>query len=41
VRLAGRRRRVSIVFKVDAETVRIVGVFYGGRNIGPGLLEEE
>ena len=41
VRLVGWRRRVSIVFRVDAETVKSIGIFYRGRNIGPEVIEEE
>ena len=40
VRIAGYRRRVSIAFRVSGEQVLILGIFYGGRNIQPGLLDE-
>jgi len=33
LRLVGFRRRVGIVFAVDADTVMILGIFYGGRAI--------
>lgn len=33
IRLLGFERRASIAFLVDESTVRIVRVFYGGRNI--------
>lgn len=40
VRLVGYRRRVSIVFKVDDATVTIVGIYYAGRNIDLGAIED-
>jgi toxin ParE1/3/4 len=33
MRLLGFRRRVSIAFSVDNETVTILAVFYGGQDI--------
>lgn len=33
VRLVGFRRRVSITFLVEGDSVHILGIFYGGRNI--------
>jgi toxin ParE1/3/4 len=32
LRTVGFKRRVTIVFGVDGDTVTIVGVFYGGQN---------
>ena len=40
VRIVGYRRRVSIAFRVSGEHVLILGIFYGGRNIQPGVLNE-
>lgn len=40
LRIVGYRRAVSIAFAVEGERVLILGVFYAGRNITPGLLEE-
>ncbi len=39
VRIVGYRRSVSIVFSVTSDAVLILGIFYGGRNITPDLLE--
>lgn len=40
VRIVGYRRSVSIAFSVTADTVFILGFFYGGRNITPALLSD-
>ena len=40
IRIVGYRRRVSIAFRVSGEQVLILGIFYGGRNIEPGVLDE-
>jgi toxin ParE1/3/4 len=40
LRLVGFRRRVTIAFRIDAEAVRILGVFYGGRNIEAAFSDE-
>src|ERR1019366_5388964 len=37
LRTTGFRGRVTIAFRVTVETIRILGVFYGGRNIGTNL----
>jgi toxin ParE1/3/4 len=37
LRTIGFRRRVTIAFDVDDETIAIVGVFYGGRDIEDAL----
>ena len=41
VRLVGFRRRVSITFAVRGDFVHILGIFYGGRNIDLGTIEDE
>lgn len=41
LRLVGFRRRVTIVFTVEAEEVTILGVFYGGQDIDTAFLEGE
>src|SRR5690606_850048 len=33
LRLVGFRRQVTIAFRIDAEAVHILGVFYGGRDV--------
>lgn len=40
VRLVGFRRRVSIAFTVEVDSVLILGIFYGGRNISLTDIEE-
>ena len=40
VRIVGFRKRVSIAFRISEEQVLILGIFYGGRNIQPGLLDD-
>jgi len=40
VRIVGYRRSVSIVFSVTSDAVLILGIFYGGRNITPDVLED-
>lgn len=40
VRVSGFRRRVSIVFSVEADAVWILGIFYGGRNVDLSHFEE-
>jgi plasmid stabilization system protein ParE len=37
LRTTGFRGRVTIAFRVTVETIRILGVFYGGRNIETNL----
>ena len=41
VRIVGFRRRVSIVFTVQESEVWILGIYYGGRNIGPLPIDDE
>lgn len=41
LRTLGFRRRVTILFEVAAETVNIIGVFYGGRDYEAALGVEE
>lgn len=38
LRVVGFRRRVSIAFAIEEETVIILGVFYGGQNYEDELL---
>lgn len=33
LRLVGFRRQVTIAFRIDAEAVHILGVFYGGQDV--------
>ena len=40
IRIVGYRRRVSIAFRVSGDQVLVLGIFYGGRNIEPGVLDE-
>jgi len=40
LRVIGYRRRVSIAFSVEAETVVTLGIFYGGRNFTAETLED-
>jgi toxin ParE1/3/4 len=40
LRVIGYRRRVGIAFSVEAETVIILGIFYGGRNFTAETFEE-
>jgi toxin ParE1/3/4 len=40
LRLVGFRRRATIAFNVAASTVVIVGVFYGGQDIGAAFEAE-
>jgi toxin ParE1/3/4 len=37
LRTIGFRRRVTIAFHVDGETVTIVGILYGGRDVDQAL----
>lgn len=41
VRLIGFERRASIAFLVEADCVRIVRIFYGGRDIEGSWLPED
>jgi toxin ParE1/3/4 len=41
VRVIGFQRRVSIVFTVTEREVWILGIYYGGRNLGPPQFDEE
>ena len=41
IRVVGFRRRVSIVFTVTETEVWILGIYYGGRNFGPPLEDEQ
>ncbi|QND50710.1 type II toxin-antitoxin system RelE/ParE family toxin [Phyllobacterium sp. 628] len=40
VRIVGYRRNLSIAFAVTKDSVLILGIFYGGRNITTDLLED-
>ena len=40
LRIIGYRRRVSIAFAVEVDTVIILGIFYGGRNFTVETFEE-
>jgi toxin ParE1/3/4 len=40
LRLIGFRRRLTIAFRVDADAVRILGVFYGGQDVEAALSEK-
>jgi hypothetical protein len=41
VRVVGFRRRVSIVFSIKGGVVRILGVFYGGREVELSPSDDE
>jgi toxin ParE1/3/4 len=41
LRTLGFRRRVTLAFSVDENTVTIVGVFYGGQNFESDLHPDE
>lgn len=41
LRTLGYRRRLTIAFEVTAETVNIIGIFYGGQDYEMALREEE
>lgn len=41
LRTLGFRRRVTILFEVMADTVNIIGIFYGGQDYEAALLEGE
>jgi toxin ParE1/3/4 len=38
IRIVGFERRVAIAFRVDGDRVRILRVFYGGRNLEQHLM---
>ena len=40
LRTVGFRRRVTIAFAVAAETISILGIFYGGQDVEGALREE-
>jgi toxin ParE1/3/4 len=40
LRIVGYRRRVTIVFTVEPETVAIVGVYYGGQDYETELSDD-
>jgi toxin ParE1/3/4 len=40
MRTIGFRRRVTIAFDVDGETIAIIGVFYGGRDMEDALRHD-
>jgi plasmid stabilization system protein ParE len=39
LRVFGFRRRISIAFEISADTVTILGVFYGGQSIDAAFEE--
>ena len=41
LRTVGFRRRVTIAFAVDGETVTIIGAFYGGQDVDGALLPRD
>lgn len=41
LRIVAFRRRVTIAFTVDAQTVTILGVFYGGQDYGTALQADQ
>jgi toxin ParE1/3/4 len=41
LRTIGFRHRVTIAFAVEAETVTIIGVFYGGQDFEAALETDE
>jgi toxin ParE1/3/4 len=41
LRTIGFRRRVTIAFAVEADTVMIIGVFYGGQDFEAALRIDE
>jgi len=41
LRIFGFRKRVSIGFEVDGDTVNIAGIFYGGQNIEEAFSEQD
>jgi toxin ParE1/3/4 len=40
LRTIGFRRRVTIAFDVDSDTVAIIGILYGGRDIDEALRQD-
>ncbi|PZM13697.1 type II toxin-antitoxin system RelE/ParE family toxin [Rhizobium tubonense] len=40
LRIIGHRRRVSIAFSVKNDSLRILGIFYAGRQISAEILEQ-
>lgn len=40
LRVIGYRRRVSIAFRVIDDSVHILGIFYGGRQMTTAMLTE-
>jgi len=40
-RTIGFRRRVTIAFAVEADTVMIIGIFYGGQDFEAALQIDE
>ncbi|ENN86446.1 hypothetical protein RHSP_09740 [Rhizobium freirei PRF 81] len=40
LRIIGYRRNVSIAFVVEDDSVLVLGVFYGGRDIAAEILQE-